>query len=166
MRIVTGHERRPRGTTVGSLAVGTSETRPAGGNTVNIRCLADLVPVTGKGRGSQVVRDNEQHVHFPGFCCLSGKRHADWPQEGGNHNRWYQAGHGGLPLQKWSRRHPLLPANTGFCRVLFSQSLPVILPVLVVIVIGSVLDMNRVDDLRRRGRIISCQVVLAGPPAW
>ncbi len=62
VRVVAGHERGPRRPTIGALAKGLGEPRPASRQTIDMGGLTDRVPVAGQRRRAQVVGNDEQHV--------------------------------------------------------------------------------------------------------
>ena len=72
--VIPKHEGRPRGTAESGLAIGAREPRALGGQLVDIRCLAEFVPVTTQSSSSEVVRDDEENVGLvPGTKRISGQ---------------------------------------------------------------------------------------------
>ncbi len=62
IRIISKHEGCPRWPADSGLAIGPREPGALGGQPVDIRCLAEFVPVTPQGSRSEVVRDDEENV--------------------------------------------------------------------------------------------------------
>ena len=68
--VIPKHEGCPRWPAESGLAIGPGEPGALGGQLVDIRCLAEFVPVTTKSSRSEVVRDDEENVGFfrPSAC--------------------------------------------------------------------------------------------------
>jgi len=79
--VIPKHEGCPRGSAESGLAIGTREPGALRGQPVDIRCLAELVPVTTQSSRSEVVRDHEENVELvPGAQRAGGQEGEDSEQ--------------------------------------------------------------------------------------
>ena len=60
--VISKHEGCPRRTAESGLAIGPSEPGTLRGQSVDVRCLAEFVPVTTQSSRSEVVGDDEENV--------------------------------------------------------------------------------------------------------
>ena len=72
--VISKHEGCPRRTAESGLAIGPSEPGALRGQPVDVRCLAEFVPVTTQSSRSEIVRDDEENVGLvPGTKRTNGQ---------------------------------------------------------------------------------------------
>ena len=72
--VISEHEGRPRWPAESGLAIGPSEPSALRGQPIDIRCLAEFVPVATQSSRREVVRDDEENVQLvPGAKRANGQ---------------------------------------------------------------------------------------------
>ena len=83
--IVTTHKRGSRWPAICSLAISLGEACSLRGEAVDVGCPADSISVTGKRGRGEVIRNDEEDVHFS-FCQRAGHKKRE-DQQGEFHRK-------------------------------------------------------------------------------